>query len=435
MADSSESTFKKATGAISEKEIKLNYEFFSVDNDENQANDDMDVDGEEDFCPKKNSKTYVRIFNENGDGGVKEEIEVVNGEFVYSGVEMVAFMSVLSLRTHELEGSGGKRSVANYKDESSNVYVVAEKVLCQRLLQNFVNLTQNSIKFSTIEPTDNVENTVKNLMQEMNRFKEIEALMKIGMDFINEKSLFEAFSIGEKTVIRINSADLNLSTLIKFISEIVFEYTTYQENLLFTHSMNNHLAMVMYCFNCILYSHFILPRCYFVASEQLVIHSFVSLFMDLATDRCSKELFIKERSKTAANIVHRLKKAYPQLAKITSEDEWGSLPEKFYREVSQEPVNLLPHILTYSMCDEKRIKSLYNHLRKSLSEGNNKRFFTADEFYDILTQFSADMECKMYSQSTFMSILPKLRCMLVDLNDDESDKVLECLTFAENNLH
>ncbi len=423
-----------------DEEMQILYDFVSeplegAPMEESMETDDVD---DADFEPKKNTKTFIRIYDKETKQ-MTDKIEVVDGEFVYKNIPVVVFKVITSLRTHE-KLPNGKYSVSNYMDEKFKVFVIMRKSRAQTMVQKFVNLTQSYITFSTIPHNDTIENSVRSLLNEMSHYKELEPLVKTGFEFITEKSIYESFTFGARTVITVDSSTLNLSTIMTFISDMIFEYVTYSDSLLFAHSMNCHLAMILYAYNSIYYANIVLPRNYFVNVNELAIHMFVSLLMDLFTDRCSKELFIKERSSSAVNILKKYRMKYPKLNTITSESEWGTMPAEFFNELEKEPITLMPYILTYNMSDEGRIRTVYRHYQKLIENSDNKpkKMLSTEEFFNILSEFSDGMTRKLYDSNTFIKIIPQIQNMCMPTTSSQHDDTglgaLDLAAMLKNNI-
>lgn len=332
------------------------------------------------------------------------------------------YRSIQSLRTHN--------SVADYSDTKYDIPVIISMEDALYLIQKFVNLTQHSITIVNFPPNATVEETLKDIIEKMQSNEKISKLLAVGVSLLNEKTLVDAFSVGTKSLITLEVPNNSISSTLTYIEELIYSYVTYDDCLLHIHPLNSHLSMLLYCFRCLLSNMIILPRNIFVNPDQLVVHYFVSLIMDLFTDRCSKELFINRRSDAATNILKKYHMKYPILTKINTIEQWNLLPSSFYDEIAHESVSLMPYILTYNMSDENRILCIYNHLKKAIdTTDEHRKLLSAEEFYLILTKFAANVNKSYYSYNVFLEVLPIIQSVL---SQDERNKINEIVNTPPN---
>lgn len=145
--------------------------------------------------------------------------------------------------------------------------------------------------------------------------------------------------------------------------------------------------------------------------------------MDIVTDKCSYELYVKRRNPKAAELVTKYYRKYPILTSIRNRFEIYSKTYNQHNlvdELSREKINLLPYIFTFNINPKDRILYIYEsflnqyntstkYMKSSSSSPPPLNFVSAGQLWsDVLVPLTTEVRDDCYKMDVFVKILPTL---------------------------
>ena len=118
--------------------------------------------------------------------------------------------------------------------------------------------------------------------------------------------------------INVDLKKISMGKLLEYLLDYIVAYNTYHPQVISYHSLNNNIGYLYLILYILTVDASILVSNVFTKREDIILHSFFSIFIDILTDKCGKILFIEEKNVYAATILRKYRTHYPVLAKITS---------------------------------------------------------------------------------------------------------------------
>lgn len=345
-------------------------------------------------------------------------------EFTVNGLCYVVFFATLSTRTHH--------KVTDYEDVGHKIPALILKDDAVRLVQHFANISAHSLRLTTVPPTTDFEgaiNELKNLIIQTSldpqaqdagnsplvdrvALDRIVSILNEIVTSISVSDCLDGIKAGRPICISLNTHNQSLSLIVEQLFEFIHAYTSYDEKTIAYHSLNTCLYILYSIMRILFVERSTFQSDLFVTKNDIIIHYFVSMLMDMITDKCSYELYIKGRHPDASAIVKKYRMRYPVLHRVLTKNDVNKVPKRFYDEASAEPIKLLPYLLTYNMNPKERILYTYNAFVREFNKHANGNCFSCDELWTILENLSAGMVNDHYRSETFFSILPRLVTLL-----------------------
>lgn len=319
-------------------------------------------------------------------------------EFMYKNEHFMIYNNTLSLRKHE--------NACDFDTKLFKIPFVIKKTDALRIIQYVVNLSQYNLEIvdsNTKKPihNDTIEGTFTQIKDELTKLAlsqkdtvhEFQDSLNILISMCSNltstdiiKGIFE--NNIEKFRLELDTT-LPTSIIMEKMLEYISNYKSYDESIIQIRSLNSSLDF-MYTITYILslfYSE--ISSDLYTNTNDLIIHSILEILYDTITDRCTNELFIKERSPIAADIKQKYLKKYKFLSKPDI-DMTQVANSSLINEIENENVAMYPYILTISMPNMARIKFLYNHFYKNKNKiplTKEGVWMSQKEFVDTLSLF------------------------------------------------
>lgn len=338
---------------------------------------------------------------------IKDNVATINNvnyvaneakEFMYKGECYIIYNNTLSLRKHE--------NACDFDTKLFKIPFIIKKNDALRIIQYVINLSNYNLEIidsNSKKPicNNNVEGTfmqIKNELTELalnqkdsiNEFQDsLNLLISMCSNLTSTdviKGIFE--NNIEKFTLELDTT-LPTAIIMEKMLEYITNYRSYNESIVQIRSLNSSLDF-MYTITYILslfYSE--ISNDLYTNTNDLIIHSILEILYDTITDRCTYELFIKEKSSVAADIKQKYLKKYRFLSSPNI-DMSKVANSSLISELENEKVVMYPYILTISMPNMARIKFLYNHFYKNKNKiplTKEGVWMSEKEFVDTLRLF------------------------------------------------
>lgn len=367
--------------------------------------------------------------------GEKYDINPQTREFTYgNNVRYICYNLPTTLRTH--------KSICDYHDETFQIPAIIEHSKAVDLIKKLINISAHNLAVDSIpcdksinQAYDDIKNSLKNMISsihiEDNGTRE--QANKILHIFSNVCDLVQSDEI-EKGIlasypmcynIKVNLDNTPIGKLLEYLLEYIVAYNSYNPNVISYHSLNNNIGYIYTIIYILSVDASLLRFDLLTKTEDIIMHAFFSMFIDIITDKCGKMLFIDEKNVHASTILRQYHTSYPVLAKINSRESskiYGHLLEPIVDKLQKENINLMPYLISYTMPDEERILYLYEHVLKNKKafSGSNKvqtKWFTTDEYLNMIKTVTGSVENSMYDVDILNSIIPYFLTMFPEDHD------------------
>lgn len=334
---------------------------------------------------------------------------------------MVAFDSSLLTRTHH--------DVTNYVDKYTPTPVLMKYDRARQLTQLAVNLLQNHLSIVlddhtislTPEPCLVVNKDFYSTIQEFKwELTQLQNRVNMSNLSITLQKVMEVLDI--ETIVRgVNDANVpklvvpitnnTLSDFVSFINLFLVNYMTYDDVLINQHTTNNTFYLLASTLYLLFASDTIWHAAVMNSRHSIVVHTAICIFIDVFTQRCTKELYIKRRHPKAVELMNSMYGSFPGLRSVNDLESLNEYMRKGDYLGLENYGDMYPFCLTFNMPDKMRIKFVYSQMREAM---NYKIKLTEEEFWDHLEKFAKQddgaswMTNDVYREEKLISIIPLL---------------------------
>ena len=340
------------------------------------------------------------------------------GEFNISGTRYITFKLPVTLRTHI--------SICNYHDKSFHIPAIIEYSKAVDLIKKLLNISAHNLSVNSIpcdksisEAYDDIKESLKNMISlikvdEYETQMQADKIMKIFAhicDLIQPEEIEQGILASYPMCYKINVdlQKISMGKLLEYLLDYIVAYNIYHPQVISYHSLNNNIGYLYLILYILTVDASILVSDIFTKREDIILHSFFSIFIDILTDKCGKILFIEEKNVYAATILRKYHTHYPVLAKITSRQAallHGHQLDSIFSEAQNEGINLIPYLVSYTMPDEERLLYLYEYFLHNKSYFQNHNSLPPIEYLGLLKKITESVHDSFYSINIMQELIP-----------------------------
>lgn len=366
---------------------------------------------------------------------LKFNINPQTKEFDYeNGVRYICYNLNINLRTHN--------TICEYVDETFKIPAVIEKTKAVDLIKKLINISAHNLSITSIpcdktinQAYDEIKTSLKHMIlssnhniHDSNIMNELNKMMKIFSSCVDsiqsediEKGILASYPMCYNLKIDINTTPVG--KVLEYLLEYIVAYNSFHPNTLPYHSLNNNIGHIYTIIYILTVDSSSIDSNVFTKTEDIILHSLFSKFMDVVTDRCGKILFINENNTHAKTILRQYHTKYPILSKITSRETaklYGHQLGPIIEQLQKEEINLIPFLISYTMSDEERILYIYEYIsrNKQVLEKDKiqTKWFSSEEYLNILKKVTESVKKSMYTITILQDIIPYFISMFPNLN-------------------
>uniref|UniRef100_A0AAU8GBG9 Uncharacterized protein n=1 Tax=Faxonius propinquus nudivirus TaxID=3139431 RepID=A0AAU8GBG9_9VIRU len=374
----------------------------------------------------------------------KYSIDPQTKEFIYKNERYTIFQNIFTMRKHK---TLTEFVTEQYKIPSiikcDNAMIMIKRILSiSKYNLSLIDATTNeSIKTeSLLDTVEQIKNDIEFMLKKESskvQLDESEYSMKDMLLLITSLCDNIEFTDIEKGIIASKPIKIELSfdmsepcyKLLEILIKYMIDYINYAENIIQFRSLNTAIDSIYSVLYMIILDISHIPSDIYTSENDLILQRFLEMIFDGITDRCSYELFIKERNSNATLMKNKYFKSYPILRSITNKHQAQRLDlTSIFKATQIESISLIPYIATFNMDNSHKIQYLYEYLyskRKLISQCNaDAKWFTINEIMDCLKELteSCYKVANRYNPSCLSNIAPRLFALLNNTNTNTQNQ-------------
>lgn len=346
-----------------------------------------------------------------------------NYEFFYNDVTYIVFKGTMFTRNYN--------TVYDYTDDLHYVPCFIEKVKAIDWIETFVNLSHGICELSTIKKNQTFAETINKIREKL-RIKSqeyaqissesIEAsnqiynMLENMVDKLDEESKVNGLKNSDTISFLIDSEKDSLSDILFKTNNLIAKYTTFHDDCINYITLNYSGYFIFRMLQLLLIEASITPSDLFCDKNGIFVHTFVAALKDILVDKLTYELFIKQRSQCAKNLLKGYSKYNSVLSTITKKEDFIKLPRDLIEKVKNEKISMFPFLFILNFPPEQRIMLVYETIVKSVDDLKNSQTITSlnfslpkaeNLFSDVLIPLKENTKNGFYQTETITSIFMK----------------------------
>ena len=344
-----------------------------------------------------------------------------------NGTRYIIYNLNVTLRLHT--------SICDYCDKTFQIPAIIEYTKAIDLIKKLINISVHNLAVDSIpcdksigQTYEDIKTSLKNMIslieiedpETKNQATKLMQIFSTMCDLLHseevENGILSSFPMCYNLSVDLDTTPMG--KLLEYLIEYIVAYNMYHPQIMSYHSLNNNIGYIYVVIYILVVNASILPSYLFTKNEDIIMHGFFSMFIDIITDKCGKLLYIEGKNDYASSLLRKYHASYPVLKKITSRQaakRYGHMLEPLMQDLKKETINMIPYLISYTMTDEERILYLYEYIgqnKKALTsnDGIQTKWFTTSEYLDMLKTVTGSLSANFgrYDMKSLEKILPNI---------------------------